>query len=245
MDSVWKFVMRKETSYVGGGCWSSPFCSLPSTWFLPDDVTSIDTGFLRRMTKLSALIIKNRVNLCTKIPSMSSACLMAIEMRTELIDDSINTRSFSLREMMTGLRRSSLLVLTSTSGLLCLSMTWELKLTRQTAASRVLLTAVRYGLRVEDILILWRKALDDKSGDDDGDRNAKYTKSMGVSLILMSVDILCQVTQLKETRFITRCRLSFQVWCVSLISFFVLLHKNHHQTTSIINWWQTPIGTDI
>jgi len=105
-------------------------------------------GFLRSTMKFSARIIMNRMNFLQRIFSMSSACLTAMLIRTELMDVSMNTRSFSFLEMTTGVRRSSLLDLTSTSGLLCRSTTCEEKLSRHMAAVRVCLTAARYGLRV-------------------------------------------------------------------------------------------------
>jgi hypothetical protein len=105
------------------------------------DFTS--TGFRLKTTKFSALIIMNLINLWQRIFSISSACLIEILMRTELIEASINTFSFSFLEITTGLSNNSLLVLffqkktlfnvplfifnkiylTSTSGLLCLSTT--------------------------------------------------------------------------------------------------------------------------
>lgn len=42
---------------------------------------------------------------------MRHTCLIAIEIRTELTEPSIRTFSFSLRLMMTGVNRSSLLLL--------------------------------------------------------------------------------------------------------------------------------------
>lgn len=123
------------------------------------DFTS--TGFRLKTTKFSALIIMNLINLWQRIFSISSACLIEILMRTELIEASINTFSFSFLEITTGLSNNSLLVLffqkktlfnvplfifnkiylTSTSGLLCLSTTWEEKFSKHIAASSVLLTA--------------------------------------------------------------------------------------------------------
>jgi hypothetical protein len=57
------------------------------------------TGFRLRMMKFSARPVKNLVNLCAKILSMLSACLILMLMRIELIEGSINTCSFSLRAM--------------------------------------------------------------------------------------------------------------------------------------------------
>ena len=61
--------------------------------------------------KFSALIIMNLINLWHKIFSISSACLMEILIRTELMEASMSTFSFSLRDITTGLRSNSLLVL--------------------------------------------------------------------------------------------------------------------------------------
>lgn len=64
-------------------------------------------GFLLRIMKLSARPVMNLVNLWQRIFSISSACLMAILTRTELMDGSIRTRSLSFREMVRGVRRTS------------------------------------------------------------------------------------------------------------------------------------------
>ena len=66
------------------------------------------TGFLRSTMKLSARCIMNRVNLWHRIRSISSACLILILMRIELTEGSMRTRSFSLREIVNGLSRTSL-----------------------------------------------------------------------------------------------------------------------------------------
>lgn len=129
IDSTWKFVTKKEMSYLGS------------------------VGFLLSMTKLSALIIMNLVNLCANILSISSDCFIATEIRTELILVSIKTRSLSLRLMIIGFNNSSLLLRTSISGLLCLSTTCELKFMRQMEASNVRRTAVKYGLSDCDIIV--------------------------------------------------------------------------------------------
>lgn len=91
--------------------------------------------------KLSARCIMNRVNLWHRIFSISSACLIFMLTRIELIEGSTSTRSFSLREMAKELRSTSFddlmnnqsnyrsaqcaidTYLTSTSGLLCRSTT--------------------------------------------------------------------------------------------------------------------------
>jgi len=73
------------------------------------------TGFLRSTMKLSALCIMKRVNLLHKIRSISSACLMLMLSRIELTEGSMRTRSFSFREIVKGLRRTSFEVLICTS----------------------------------------------------------------------------------------------------------------------------------
>lgn len=50
----------------------------------------------------------NRVNLWHSILSISSACLILILSRIELIEGSMRTRSFSLREIISGLSKTSL-----------------------------------------------------------------------------------------------------------------------------------------
>jgi len=94
------------------------------------------TGFLRRMKKASALCVKNLVNLCTRISSMSSACLILILMRTLLTLGSIKTLSFSFRDIVNGFRRTSGELAASISGTLCLSDVWDAKLARANAAVR-------------------------------------------------------------------------------------------------------------
>ncbi len=73
------------------------------------ELTSI--GFLLRTTKLSALIIMNLINLWQRIFSISSACLIDILTRIELMEASIRTFSFSFLLMTTGFRSSSRLAL--------------------------------------------------------------------------------------------------------------------------------------
>jgi hypothetical protein len=68
-------------------------------------------GFLRKITKFSARIIKKRVSLWARRVSISSACLILILMRRELMDGSIRTCSFSLRLIITGVKRASLVSL--------------------------------------------------------------------------------------------------------------------------------------
>ena len=65
------------------------------------------TGLRRNTTKLSALCIMKRVNLWHKMRSISSACLILMLMRIEFMDGSIKTRSFSLRDIVKVLRRTS------------------------------------------------------------------------------------------------------------------------------------------
>lgn len=73
-------------------------------------------------------------------------CLILMLTRTELMLGSMRQRSVSVRAMMSLLSRSSLLLPTSTSGLLWRSTTCEGKLRRHVAAVSVLCTASRYGL---------------------------------------------------------------------------------------------------
>jgi len=68
--------------------------------------------------------------------------------RMELIEVSIKHFSASLRHISTGFSRSSGLVLSSTSGLLCLSTSWQGKFWRHIAASRVFRMQVRYNRSV-------------------------------------------------------------------------------------------------
>lgn len=137
------------------------------SWLL-NKLTS--TGFLRKITKLSALIIKKRENLWHNMRSRSSACLILMLTRTELTEGSTNTFSFSLRLMTRGFINNSLDFLLifawldkhwhivrhrltypdSTSGVLCLSATWEEKFSKHKAAVKVERTAVRYGRSVLD-----------------------------------------------------------------------------------------------
>lgn len=97
-------------------------------------------GFLRKIKKLSARCSRNLVNLCTRIFSTSSACLMRMLTRTLLTLGSTSTRSFSLRATVSGVRSTSGEVRASTSGTLCRSDACEAKLVRVRAAVRVLRT---------------------------------------------------------------------------------------------------------
>jgi len=77
---------------------------------------------------------------------MSSACLILILMRTLLTLGSIKTLSFSFRDIVNGLRRTSGELAASISGTLCLSDVCEAKLARANAAVREARTHWRYGL---------------------------------------------------------------------------------------------------
>jgi len=98
------------------------------------------TGFRLKIIKFSARPVKNRVNLCAKIRSISSACLIFILIRMELMEGSMSTCSFSLRAICIGFNIISVEVLyismsstgrqfawgrylASTSGMLCRSTT--------------------------------------------------------------------------------------------------------------------------
>ena len=93
---------------------------------------------------------------------MSSACLILMLMRIELIDGSIRTCSFSFLAICIGFRMISDDVLqirkeqddreyfASTSGMLCRSTTWLEKFSRHSAAVRLALTQFKYGRSVFD-----------------------------------------------------------------------------------------------
>jgi hypothetical protein len=74
-----------------------------------DQLTGI--GFRLKIMKLSARPVMKRVNLWHKIFSISSACLIAMLTRTELMDGSTITRSLSFREIVSGVSKTSLVVL--------------------------------------------------------------------------------------------------------------------------------------
>lgn len=116
--SVWKFVMRKEMSK-------------PSI------------GFLRKIKKFSALLVKNLVNCLTRMFSISSACLILMDTRTELMLGSINTFSFSFRAIVIGFNNASGVFWYSTSGVLCRSTTCEAKFSKHNAAVNDCRTAVK------------------------------------------------------------------------------------------------------
>lgn len=104
MVSECTLVMRNEISY--------PYFNHVSRNPANEKKPLTGTGFLRSTMKFSALCIINRVNLWQRIRSISSACLILILSRIELTEGSIRTRSFSLREIVRGLRRTSLEPLT-------------------------------------------------------------------------------------------------------------------------------------
>jgi hypothetical protein len=64
-------------------------------------------AFLLKITNPSARMVMNLVNFLHKILSISSACLIQMDSRIELMDGSMRTRSDSLREMRRGWRRVS------------------------------------------------------------------------------------------------------------------------------------------
>jgi hypothetical protein len=86
------------------------------------------------MKKGSALCVKKRVNLCTKIFSISSACLIFMLMRTLLMLGSMYTLSFSFLDTVNGFKRTSGELAASISGTLCLSDVCEAKFDRERAA---------------------------------------------------------------------------------------------------------------
>lgn len=105
------------------------------------------TGFRRKMKKASALWVKNRVNLCTKMCSISSDCFIRMLTRTLFTDGSTRTRSSWLRDTVSGLSSTSGEVFASISGTLCRSEACEAKLDSESAAVSVCRTQERYGRR--------------------------------------------------------------------------------------------------
>lgn len=97
------------------------------------------------MKNASALCVKNRVNLWTRICSISSACLILILIRTLFMLGSMNTLSFSLRDRVNGFNRTSGELAASISGTLCLSAVCDAKFERDSAAVREERTHCRYG----------------------------------------------------------------------------------------------------
>lgn len=103
------------------------------------------TGFRRRMKKASARCVKNRVNLWTRICSISSACFIRMLTRTLLTDGSTSTRSSWFLETVSGFRSTSGEVAASISGTLCRSEACDAKFDSDSAAVSVDRTAERYG----------------------------------------------------------------------------------------------------
>lgn len=97
------------------------------------------------MKNASALCVKNLVNLCTRICSISSACFIRMLTRTLLTEGSTSTRSSWLRETVRGFSSNSGEVWASISGTLWRSLAWEAKFESERAAVRVLRTQERYG----------------------------------------------------------------------------------------------------
>ena len=92
------------------------------------------TGFRRKMKKDSALCVRKRVNLCTRICSISSACFILMLTRTLLTLGSTQTFSFSFRAIVSGLSSTSGELCASISGTLCRSEAWEAKFESERAA---------------------------------------------------------------------------------------------------------------
>jgi hypothetical protein len=115
-------------------------------WYNSEEVRTF-TGFLRKMKKDSARCVKNRVNLCTNMLSISSACFMRMLTRTLLTLGSMKTFSFSLRATVKGLSKSSGELAASISGTLCRSDVCDAKLDTARAAVRDDRTHWRYGRR--------------------------------------------------------------------------------------------------
>lgn len=105
------------------------------------------TAFLRRMKNDSARWVKKRVNLWTRICSISSACFILRLMRTLFMLGSIKTLSFSLRDTVRGFKRTSGELAASISGTLCRSEVCEAKSERERAAVKEDRTHCRYGRR--------------------------------------------------------------------------------------------------
>lgn len=99
------------------------------------------------MKNASALWVKNRVNLCTSIFSISSACLILMLTRILLMLGSIRTFSFSFRDTVRGFRRTSGELAASISGTLCRSEVCEAKFESARAAVSEERTHWRYGRR--------------------------------------------------------------------------------------------------
>ena len=97
------------------------------------------------MKKASARCVKKRVNLCTKMFSISSACFILMLIRTLFMLGSIKTFSFSFRDTVRGFSSTSGELAASISGTLCLSDAWDAKLERERAAVSDERTHWRYG----------------------------------------------------------------------------------------------------
>ena len=110
------------------------------------------TAFLRSTENCSARCIKNLENFLHNIASISSACLMRTLNRTEFIDGSIMHFSSAFLLITIGFNTNSLLDLTSTSGLLCLSTVCDGKSRKHKAAVSDALIQFKYGRKVVDML---------------------------------------------------------------------------------------------
>ena len=97
------------------------------------------------MKNASALWVRNLVNLCTRIVSISSACFILMLTRTLLTLGSMSTFSFSFLDIVRGFNRTSGELAASISGTLCRSEVCEAKLERDRAAVRDDRTHWRYG----------------------------------------------------------------------------------------------------
>lgn len=137
ISSVWKFVIKNEISY--------PYHRQLNSTLSPSTTQLTLIGFLRKIKNASALCVKNLVNLCTRIFSISSACLILMLIRTLFMLGSMRTRSFSFRATVRGFKRTSGEVWASISGTLWRSEVWDAKLERQSAEVRLERTHWRYG----------------------------------------------------------------------------------------------------
>jgi hypothetical protein len=84
---------------------------IKSAYVNASHVTQTSTAFRRIITKCSARCIKKLVNLRHNISSISSACLILIDTRTELMEGSIKHLSVSVLLTTSGLSSNSLLLL--------------------------------------------------------------------------------------------------------------------------------------
>ncbi len=115
-------------SCARAGCGSVNVCVC--VWGV--QLQNFDTSVaLRRMIiNWSARCIKNRVNLWQRTSSISSACLIIMDTRTELTEGSILHFSLSLRQMTIGFNISSLLPLDREFGL---SESWLISINNKQA----------------------------------------------------------------------------------------------------------------